>query len=71
MLARWAVVLRLNTPRRRSPLTARCLDFADAEDNRLEPREVVFASGLVHLIHCLLRTVTFGCLSLPKTRAAS
>jgi hypothetical protein len=34
-----------------------CLDFADAEDNRLEPREVVFASGLVHLIHSLLRTV--------------
>jgi len=31
-----------------------CLDFADAEDNRLEPREVVFASGLVHLIRSLL-----------------
>ena len=31
-----------------------CLDFADAEDNRLEPREMVFASGLVHLIRSLL-----------------
>jgi hypothetical protein len=62
MLARWGRSPPPQYAASRIPLTARCLDFADAEDNRLEPREVVFASGLVHLIHCLLRTVTFGCL---------